>query len=79
MSINNEETNSDSSNKRWNIFQWKIPKSEIVFFAQVILIYTVVITAVVNLTVGTTDSQLWTALLTGHIGYLLPNPKLKRK
>jgi len=76
MSINIE---SDSSPNKWNIFHWTLPKSEIVFFAQVFLIYAVVITAIVNLTIGNSDSKLWTALLTGHIGYLLPNPSLKRK
>ncbi len=68
---------SDSSGK-WNIFHWTIPRSEIVFFVQVIIIYVVVITSIVNLTIGKEDSKLWTALLTGHIGYLLPNPSLKK-
>jgi len=78
MSINIEE-NSNKSSHKWNVFHWKFPQSEVVFFAQVILIYAVVITSIVNLTIGSSDSKLWTALLTGHIGYLLPNPSLKRK
>jgi len=73
-----DEQTSDTSGK-WNVFHWKFPKSEVVFFAQVILIYAVVITSIVNLTIGSSDSKLWTALLTGHIGYLLPNPSLKQK
>jgi hypothetical protein len=74
----NIEVDSTASHK-WNIFHWRFPKSEVVFFAQVFLIYVVVITSIVNLTIGSSDSKLWTALLTGHIGYLLPNPSLKRK
>jgi len=73
-----DEQASDTTGK-WNLFHWKFPKSEVVFFTQVILIYVVVITSIVNLTIGNSDSKLWTALLTGHIGYLLPNPTLKRK
>ena len=73
-----EEARSEPSS-RWNILHWKFPKSEVVFFAQVILIYLVVIISIYNLTIGHSDSKLWTALLTGHIGYLLPNPTLKPK
>lgn len=72
-----EETHSDSSSK-WNFMHWRFPKSEVVFFTQVILIYIVVIVSVYNLTIGHPDSKLWTALLTGNIGYLLPNPTLNK-
>ena len=71
-----EESIEDRS---WRFFKWKSPRSEVVFFAQVLLVYIVVITSVVNLTLGNSDSKLWTALLTGHIGYLLPNPKLEKR
>lgn len=61
----------------WNLFGKRVPKREIVFFCQVILIYIVVITCIVNLTIGTDNkSQLWTALLSACLGYLLPNPTL---
>jgi hypothetical protein len=79
LELNLEPINTGSeSSSKWNFMHWTLPKSEIVFFAQVIIIYAVVITAIVNLTIGHSDSKLWTALLTGHIGYLLPNPSLKK-
>ena len=46
---------------------------------QVIILYTVIVVSIYNLTVGHGDSTLWTALLSSSLGYLLPNPSLKRE
>lgn len=54
-------------------------KSELVFFSQVIIIYIVVCLCLFNLTTGHTQANLWSALLSGSLGYLLPNPKIKTK
>jgi hypothetical protein len=55
-----------------------IPKVEVVFFTQIIIIYIVIVTCIVNLSIGNGDSNLWTALLSSSLGYLLPNPTVKR-
>ena len=34
--------------------------------------------SIYNLTTGHGDSNLWTALLSSSLGYLLPNPTLRR-
>jgi hypothetical protein len=72
---------SDTSPNHWNIFGYQVPKSEIVFFSQVILIYTIVITSIVNLSLGTNEGEnkVWIALLSSSFGYLLPNPTLKKR
>lgn len=70
-----EEGSSEGSHK-WHFCGQKFPKSEIVFFVQVILVYIVVITSIVNLTLGSQDNKLWISLLSSSIGYLLPNPKI---
>ena len=57
----------------------KLPKSELMFFVQVLLIYIVVITSIVNLTINGQDGKLWTALLSSSLGYLLPNPSLRKR
>ena len=49
------------------------------FFCQVIILYTVIVVSIYNLTVGHGVSTLWTALLSSSLGYLLPNPSLKRE
>ena len=62
----------------WHIFGTECPKEEIVFLCQVIIVYTVIVVSIYNLTVAHDDPTLWTALLSSSLGYLLPNPSLKR-
>lgn len=62
---------------RWNFCGRDLPKAEIVFFAQVTLIYVVVIVCLVNLTIGDDKTNLWIALLSGSLGYILPAPNLR--
>jgi hypothetical protein len=66
------------SNSNWVMFGQNIPKSEIVFFTQVIILYTVIIVSIYNLSKGSNDDKLWITLLSSSIGYLLPNPSIKR-
>jgi hypothetical protein len=64
---------------QWHVWGLgRYPKSEIVFFVQVFLIYIVVITSIVNLTLNKDEGKLWTALLSSSLGYILPNPSLKK-
>jgi len=69
----------ESTNTEWKFLGRHVPKTEIVFFSQVIILYIVIITCIVNLSRGSPDSNLWTALLSSSLGYLLPNPSMKRK
>lgn len=61
----------------WCLFGQRVPRSEIVFFCQIIVIYTVIACAAYNLTLGKGDSNLWTSLLASCLGYLLPNPTIR--
>ena len=61
---------------RWNVFGSNVPKEEIVFFTQVILIYIIAITSIVNLTMEAKHETLWTSLLSASLGYMLPAPQL---
>lgn len=49
----------------------------ILFAAQVILLFIVVLTSLVNLSLENGNTNLWTMILTSCIGYMLPNPRLK--
>ena len=75
-----EEDYTDASNDStpWHLFGIKCPKEEIVFLCQIVILYTVIVISMYNLTVGHDDSNLWTALLSSSLGYLLPNPTLRR-
>lgn len=70
----------DSIHQRlWSVFGRRLPDKEVVFFTQVILLYIIIITCIVNLSLGSGDSNLWTCLLSSCLGYLLPNPRLESK
>ena len=63
----------------WKFFGSRIPKSEIVFATQTLMLYIVIIVCLVNLTISTDDnSNLWTALLSSSLGLMLPSPTMKR-
>ena len=71
------EQNSDNTD-RWKWFGYEIPKFEIIFFCQICLIYIVVISCIVNLSISNEHSNLWTALLSSSMGILLPSPAFER-
>ena len=52
---------------------------EIVAICQVTAIFLVLITCVVNLSLGTDKAELWSSLLAGALGYLLPSPRFKKQ
>ena len=67
-----------------SIRQWKccggiLPKEEIVFFAQIIPIYIVILCSIVSLVLDRGEVHIWTVLLGSCLGYLLPNPNLTTK
>jgi hypothetical protein len=66
-----------SEASRWNCFKSVVPRSEVVFACQVVLVYILVITALANLTLNNGDSKYWLATVSGAVGYLLPNPSIK--
>lgn len=78
MSANIVRSESDSSGK-WSFFCQKLPRVEVVYFTQVLLIYFVVLACVVNLSLGLENQALWSSLLSGCLGYLLPSPSFSNK
>ena len=72
------DNSTDSSSGQWKLFGMTYPRKEIVFFAQIIIIYTVIITSIVNLSFDTGNTNLWIVLLSSCLGYLLPNPNIKK-
>ncbi len=68
---------SHNGSSKWHFFGRILPRSEIVFLVQVVLVYIVVIVSIVNLTIGGKSDKLWITLLSSSIGYILPSPSLK--
>ena len=73
-----DSSSSSSSSTPWHIFGTVCPKEEIVFLCQVLVLFTVILISIYILTTGHENSNLWTALLSSSLGYLLPNPTLRR-
>ena len=69
-------TSVSSQGGRWNVFGSNVHKEVIVFFTQVILIYVIAITSIVNLTMEAKNDTLWTSLLSASLGYMIPAPQL---
>ena len=67
----------DASSIKWTFLGHSTSKSQAVFLAQIIILYIVIITCIVNLSLQHPDKTLWTSLLCSALGYMLPNPSYK--
>ena len=67
-----------ASQRLWDVFGRRVPRSEIVFFCQTFIIYVVVVTSLVNITLQNGPLNLWIALLGSGLGYLLPHPSFDK-
>ena len=80
--IEEEEDSTDAKNEKdstpWHLFGTVCPREEIVCLCQVVVLYTVILISIYNLTTGHENSNLWTALLSSSLVYLLPNPTFRR-
>ena len=64
--------------RNWKCCAEQVPSSEIVFAAQVIVVYLVIAACIINLTLGNEPHDLWVALLSSSLGYILPAPALSK-
>ena len=73
------ESNENSSlTGSFKVFGKKIRKPEMTFIFQVIILYIVIITCIINLLLKNGTSELWVSLLSYSLGCLLPSPKIKK-
>jgi hypothetical protein len=72
------EDESRSTSDRWHLLGARVPQAEIVYFCQMIIVYIIIITSIINLSLQNGASELWISLLSSCIGYALPSPKLKK-
>lgn len=62
----------------WQCCHQTLPATEIIFFAQIGIVYITVITAIINLSLGNEPFDLWITLLSSCLGYILPSPQMRR-
>ena len=77
QSVNHVSLMEDTEQQGWCCSGSRVPRAEIVYLCQIVLILSIVFASIYNLTQQLGDQQLWTALLSSCMGYLLPNPTIK--
>ena len=56
-----------------------LPKSEVVFFTQMLVVITLMIISILKLTTfeqRCEEASVWISILSSLVGYILPNPRL---
>lgn len=69
---------NDSIRSNWELFGRVVPKNEVIFICQVVILYIVIVTCIINLSLKNGDSNLWVALLSSSLGIMLPQPTLSQ-
>lgn len=70
---------SENNERRsWIFFGHRANRSQVVFLVQVLLVLTIVIVSIVNLTLAKTceETSIWIAILSSSVGYMLPSPRI---
>lgn len=70
-----EERRSKRRSALWRLCGEPVPRLEVVFICQYILILTIIAVSLTNLSLGIDPKNLWLALLCSALGYALPNPR----
>jgi len=78
MNSTEDDINRRPKSVLWRVFGQRVPRSEIVYFCQMLLIYIVVITSLVNLSRGRGPDNVWLTFLGTCLGYVLPSPRIKK-
>ena len=76
-SSNHQDDTVSSQKDKWRWCGRSVPKSEIVFFTQMIILYIVICTSLVMLSMNNGNGHFWAGMLGSCLGYILPNPKIK--
>ena len=83
-SQSNIESGSDSIDnisidhtKNYNCCGNRFPKNQFTYISQIIVIYAIIATSIVHLSIQSQDRELWLILLSSSLGYIPPSPGLK--
>ena len=62
----------------WKLFGRAVPRSEVVYLCQVVVIFVIIITCILNLSLTNGNKEMWVSFLGYSLGALLPPPKIKK-
>lgn len=68
---------NESGSEKWTVFGKRQNQSKVVYLSQIFILYIIIVTALVNISIGSKDFNLWSTLLASCIGLILPSPKFK--
>lgn len=68
--------NSDQNIAEWAIFGSRVPKQEVQYFGQIVILYITIIICLVNLSCQNGERSLWVSLASTSLGILVPNPRV---
>ena len=74
--MNFSQSNDDTP--AWRICKTNVPKQEVIYICQLITCFTVVLAALINLSLTNGDKTFWATVLAGVLGYLVPNPSIRK-
>ena len=77
--VTQRSVSEDNNDLNWNFFGKTIARSKAVFISQVIILYVVILTCIVNLSMGNSLGEVWISLLSYSLGSILPSPKIKKR
>ena len=67
---------SSTHTVQWKFLGEKVPRAEIVYFAQLFLCFTLIITSVVMLALRDPNRDFWMVTLSSLVGYVMPSPQM---
>lgn len=78
-SIETTENSPCEDEIHWDLGCIRVPKDCIVYFSQMIIIGCVISVSLYKLSTENDRLEFWASLLSGSVGYILPQPTLKKK
>lgn len=63
----------------WTCCAKEVPATELVYLSQMITVFLVIVACIVNLSIQNEPHDLWVALLSSSLGYILPAPAMSKK
>lgn len=70
-------TPSTNNGLHWNFFGQLVPRSEIVYFAQITVCSLVILASILNISLNNGNTEMWVSFFGYALGAILPPPKMK--
>ena len=74
--MNDNSSSTSNRSSKWIFCNNELPSREVIFFSQVIILYVIILVSIAHISLGIGNSTLWSTLLAGSLGYLLPSPHI---